>query len=89
MSFRLLFRRRWHPQLSGASFFGSDFIGDVLRELDRDLGVDVRRRPLLVISVIGVQSSGKSTLTLETQVFLFIVFVNISLNTLNLLEIYL
>ena len=32
---------RWHPQLSGASFFGSDFIGDVLRELDRDLGVDV------------------------------------------------
>ncbi|CAK9050758.1 unnamed protein product [Durusdinium trenchii] len=53
---------RWHPQLSGASFFGSDFIGDVLRELDRDLGVDVRRRPLLVISVIGVQSSGKSTL---------------------------
>ena len=54
---------RWHPQLSGASFFGSDFIGDVLQELDRDLGVDVRRRPLLVISVIGVQSSGKSTLT--------------------------
>lgn len=53
---------RWHPQLSGASFFGSDFIGDVLRELDRDLGVDVRRRPLLVISIIGVQSSGKSTL---------------------------
>ncbi|CAE8618443.1 unnamed protein product, partial [Polarella glacialis] len=53
---------RWHPQLSGASFFGSDFIGDILRELDRDLGVDVRRRPLLVISVIGVQSSGKSTL---------------------------
>merc|ERR1719230_2450223 len=53
---------RWHPQISGASLFGSDFIGDVLRELDRDLGVDVRRRPLLVISVIGVQSSGKSTL---------------------------
>ena len=39
-----------------------DFIGDILRELDRDLGVDVRRRPLLVISIIGVQSSGKSTL---------------------------
>lgn len=53
---------RWHPQLSGASLFGSDFIGDIMRELDRDLGVDVRRRPLLVISVIGVQSSGKSTL---------------------------
>ena len=28
----------------------------------RPSGVDVRRRPLLVISVIGVQSSGKSTL---------------------------
>jgi hypothetical protein len=53
---------RWHPQISGASLFGSDFIGDILRELDRDLGVDVRRRPLVVISVIGVQSSGKSTL---------------------------
>ncbi|OLQ12894.1 hypothetical protein AK812_SmicGene3107 [Symbiodinium microadriaticum] len=24
--------------------FGSDFLGDILRELDRDLGVDVRRR---------------------------------------------
>eukprot|EP00929_Paragymnodinium_shiwhaense_P017853 TRINITY_DN12766_c0_g2_i1.p1 TRINITY_DN12766_c0_g2~~TRINITY_DN12766_c0_g2_i1.p1 ORF type:complete len:3238 (-),score=874.93 TRINITY_DN12766_c0_g2_i1:313-10026(-) len=53
---------RWHPQISGASLFGSDFIGDILRELDRDLGVDVRGRPLLVVSVIGVQSSGKSTL---------------------------
>ncbi|CAJ1424545.1 unnamed protein product, partial [Effrenium voratum] len=53
---------RWHPQLSGANFFGSDFIGEVLRDLDQSLGVDVRRRPLLVISVIGVQSSGKSTL---------------------------
>ncbi|CAK0840853.1 unnamed protein product [Prorocentrum cordatum] len=53
---------RWHPQISGASLFGSDFVGDILRELDRDLGVDARRRPLLVISVIGVQSSGKSTL---------------------------
>eukprot|EP00438_Fugacium_kawagutii_P013200 Skav224512 [mRNA] locus=scaffold825:42959:49132:- [translate_table: standard] len=34
------FDSQWHPQLSGASFFGSDFIGDTLRELDRDLGVD-------------------------------------------------
>ena len=54
--------RRWHPQMAGTSLFDSGFVGDILRDLDRDLGVDVLRWPLLVISVIGVQSSGKSTL---------------------------
>jgi len=53
---------RWHPQVVGSPLFGTDFLGDVLREFDQDFKVNESTKPLLVISVIGVQSSGKSTL---------------------------
>eukprot|EP00397_Hematodinium_sp_SG-2012_P000078 GEMP01000078.1.p1 GENE.GEMP01000078.1~~GEMP01000078.1.p1 ORF type:complete len:2844 (+),score=731.29 GEMP01000078.1:354-8534(+) len=53
---------RWHPHIVGSPLFGTDFIGDVLREFDHEFKVDRVNKPLVVISVIGVQSSGKSTL---------------------------
>jgi len=53
---------RWHPSIVGSPLFGTDFLGDVLREFDQEFKVSEQSKPLLVVSVIGVQSSGKSTL---------------------------